>query len=199
MGGAPRSSGPRLRPARSDQPEPFVVKEGAQRLGAERQEVAPGLSRRGGRIPQAERAGPENTKRPQRAAPGPPDIQRHEWGRQGQSESKIHSRGRRGQSDPRRGSEAGTEPISCEDRARGRIRAVFQILWMGEEQLCSASGERWAQLGECGPGRGRASVKKGREGGPPVRTDTCGASGYSRMDIGVSGQPARARWVRANP
>ena len=61
-------------------------------------------------------------------------------GKAGPIRGKIHSRGRRGQWDPRRGSEAGAEPISCEDRARGRIHAMFQIVWMGEEQLCSASG-----------------------------------------------------------
>ena len=47
---------------------------------------------------------------------GPPE---NEWGRPGQSESRIHSHWRRSQSDPWRGREAGTEPISCEDRTRG--------------------------------------------------------------------------------
>ena len=36
----------------------------------------------------------------------------------------------------------------------GRIRAVFQIDWMGEERLCSSSGQPWELLGECEPGRG---------------------------------------------
>lgn len=55
-----------------------------------------------------------------------------------------------GQSDPGRGSEAGTEPISCEDRARGGSARSFKSARVGEEQLCSASGRRWGLLGECG-------------------------------------------------
>lgn len=49
-----------------------------------------------------------------------------------------------GQSDPGRGSEAGTEPISCEDRAKGRIRAEFQI---GQGGRGAAVLGVWSTLG----------------------------------------------------
>lgn len=47
-----------------------------------------------------------------------------------------------GQSDPRRHSNAKTEPISCEDRAGGGSARSFKSSAGGEEQLCSASGGR---------------------------------------------------------
>ncbi|XP_015452839.1 protein PIMREG isoform X2 [Pteropus alecto] len=47
-----------------------------------------------------------------------------------------------GQSDPRRDSDAETEPISCEDRVGGGSARSFKSAGVGEKQLCSASGRR---------------------------------------------------------
>lgn len=77
----------------------------------------------------------------------------------------------------------------------------FQIGWVGEEQLCSASGQRWTLLREYRPGVVGLLFRRDREGGGEtlVRTGSArGASRYRQVEIRVSGQPSGARWVRTS-
>lgn len=154
-GRGPQGAGDLRSPTQSGQPEPFFIARGPV---ARDRGPAGGAGAEPARVTEPCREETRGThrykavpaSRPAPCSSGPPED---EWGWLANPESRIHSRWRRGQSDPWRGREAGTEPISCEDRTRGRIRAVFQIDWMGEEQLCSSSGQPRELLGECGPGR----------------------------------------------
>lgn len=164
--------------------------------------MAPGLSRRGLRILQETRAGPVYTKGPLRLAPCPAGLQRMNGDGWANPRAGFTAAGAGANRIPGVAARRGQSQSAVRTGPGGRIRAVFQIDWMGEEQLCSSSGQPRELLGECGPGRGGVLFRRDGSrwgGGPLVRTGTaCGASGYSRMDIGVSGQPTSAHWVRAS-
>ena len=164
--------------------------------------MAPGLSRRGLRILQETRAGPVDTKGPLRLAPCPAGLQRMNGDGWANPRAGFTAASAGANRIPGVAARRGQSQSAVRTGPGGRIRAVFQSDWMGEEQLCSSSGQPRELLGECGPGRGGVLFRRDGSrwgGGPLVRTGTaCGASGYSRMDIGVSGQPTSAHWVRAS-